>query len=204
MPISWPWNTGRPWWPDWVISAIDGPSRSARNSSKFLERVEVGVGPEQVHDARAHETLEPALELLAFRSGLREAGREDHRELRLALEHLFERVDSATGQDDREVEVAGDVENRLVHLMAEHRLVLGVHRVEGGAVLARPRVELARHGGVGLGGLLRRADHRDRLGVQEGVEVDGAQPERTPRDVERWGGDFSGHAGLRADGDREV
>ena len=135
MPISWPWNTGRPWWPDCVISAIDGPSRSSRNSSNALRFV---FGPSRRTSPDSHEPFEALLELLALGAGLGEAGREDHRELGLALQHLLERVDGAAGEDDREVEVAGDVEDRLVTRVAEHGLVLGVHGVERGAVLRAP------------------------------------------------------------------
>ena len=39
MPISCPWNTGRPWWPLWVISAIALPGRSSRKTSNALRLV---------------------------------------------------------------------------------------------------------------------------------------------------------------------
>ena len=152
-----------------------------------LERVEVRVRAEQPHVARLHEVGEALLELLALLAGLGEAGGEDHRELRLALQHLLERVDGPAGEDDREVELARDVEDRLVDRVPEHGLVLGVHRVERRAVVGGPLRELAGHRGVGLARLLRRADHRDRLRVQEHVEVDVAQRERPPRDVDRQG-----------------
>ncbi len=172
--------------------------RAFEVGAEVLERVQVRVRAEQVHIARPHEGLEPAFELLALLAGLGEAGREDHRELRLALQDFLERVDGASGEDDHEVEVAGDVEHRLVALVPEHRVVLRVHRIERGAVLARPRVELAGHRGVGLRRLLRRADQRDRFRVQERVEVDGAQLERSPGDVEFGEPEFG--VGMRAPG----
>lgn len=39
IPSSWRAKTGRPWWPDWVIRAIAGPSRSSRKFSKALRLV---------------------------------------------------------------------------------------------------------------------------------------------------------------------
>ena len=136
MPSSWPWNTGRPWWPDWVTSAIDGPARSSRNCSNALRFV---LGPSRRTSPLWTRSVRRASRLLALLAGLGEAGGEDHRELGLAGEDLFEGVDGLAGEDDREVDVAGDVEDRLVDLVAEHRLVGGVHRVEGGAVLLGPR-----------------------------------------------------------------
>src|SRR3954447_14549866 len=42
MPSSWRAKTGRPWWPDWVMRAIPGPSRSSRNVEKAFRLV---LGP---------------------------------------------------------------------------------------------------------------------------------------------------------------
>ena len=101
--------------------------------------------------------------------------------------------------------LARHVEDRLVASVAEHRLVLGVHRIERGAVLLCPGAELARHRGVRLRRLFRRADHGDRLGMQERVEIDRAQAERASRNVEIRDIELlAGHAGLRAGDDREV
>ena len=60
------------------------------------------------------------------------------------------------------------------------------------AVVARPGAELPGHRAVRLRRLLGCADHGDRPGVQERVEIDRAQAERPPRDVELFG---AGHAG---------
>jgi hypothetical protein len=42
IPISWPWNTGRPWWPLWVMRAMALPGRSSRKTSNALRLV---LGP---------------------------------------------------------------------------------------------------------------------------------------------------------------
>ena len=42
MPISWPWKTGRPWWPLWVMRAMALPGRSSRKTSNALRLV---LGP---------------------------------------------------------------------------------------------------------------------------------------------------------------
>ena len=121
MPISWPWNTGRPWWPDCVI---ERDRRAFEVVAEVLERVEVRVRAEQADVADLHEAGEAVLELLALGAGLGEAGREDHRELRPCARSTSSKVSTgAAGEDDREVEVAGDVEDRLVTRVAEHRLV---------------------------------------------------------------------------------
>ncbi len=148
--------------------------------AELLERVQVRVRAEQPHVATAHETLEPALTFLALGSRLGESRREDHRELRLAPQHLLECFLGATCEDDREIDVAGDVEDRWVTRVAKHRFALGVHRIERGAVLLRPLRELARHRRVGLRRLIRRADDGDGLRVEEGADVDVAQAERAP------------------------
>ena len=59
-----------------------GPSRSSRKSSNALRFV---LGPSRRTSPAATSFVEPALELLALLAGLGEAGREDHRELGLAL-----------------------------------------------------------------------------------------------------------------------
>ncbi len=91
------------------MSAIDGPSRSSRKSSNALRFV---FGPSRRTSPLSHERLERAARRFLPSAPVSEKpGREDHRELRLALQHLLERVDSAaTGEDDREVDVAGNVE----------------------------------------------------------------------------------------------
>ena len=38
-PIVWAWNSGRPWWPDWVMSAMRFPATSSRKVSKALRFV---------------------------------------------------------------------------------------------------------------------------------------------------------------------
>ena len=171
--------------------------------AELLERVEVRVGAEQPHIAAAHELLEPAFALRALGAGLGETGREDHRELGLAPQHLFEGLLGATGEDDREVDVARDVEHRLETGMPEHGLALRVHGIERRAVLLRPLREFACHRAVRFGGLLRRADQGDGLGVQERADVDVAQVQRASRhvDVERvaiWRG------GRRSSGRRRL
>ena len=57
MPSSWRAKTGRPWWPDWVISAIAGPSRSSRKRSKALRLV---LGPSSRSPERLDGGREPA------------------------------------------------------------------------------------------------------------------------------------------------
>ena len=137
--------------------------RALEVGAEILERVEVGVGPEQAHVAAAHQSLESPLTAFALGAGLREPGREDHRELGLAPQHLLERLLRPSGEDDREVDVARDVEHRLVAPVPEHRFSLRVHGIEGRPVLLGPLRELARHRGVGLRRLLGRADQGDRL-----------------------------------------
>ena len=167
--------------------------------AEVLERVEVRVRSEQPHVAALHERFEVPFALLALGAGLGESGREDHRELRLAPQHFLEGLFGPAGQDDREIEVAGDVEHRLVTRVSEHRFALGVHRIERRPVLLRPLRELARHRGVGLRGLIRRADHRDRLRVQERADVDVAQMERPP-DTSTRRRDVGGRRRRAADG----
>ena len=67
-PSSWAWNTGRPWWPDWVMSAILGPGRSSRNVSKALRFV-LGpsrwVDPEAIRSSSRCCSASPALPVSA-------------------------------------------------------------------------------------------------------------------------------------------
>ena len=80
MPRSWAWKIGRPWWP----ALGDERDALAREVvAERLERVEVGVRPEQVGVADARRSrVEPLLQRLALGADLGEAGGEDHREAR--------------------------------------------------------------------------------------------------------------------------
>ena len=100
------------------------------------EGVEVGVGAEQAGVAAAREPREPGLEHLAGGADLREPGREDDRELRLLVHRLLEVVDDpfGTGEQHREIDVAGHVANRRVRGHTLHFRVRRGHRVEGRAV----------------------------------------------------------------------
>ena len=86
--------------------------RAGQIGAELGERVQVGVGPEQAGVARGDELGEAGLELLAFGSGLGEAGREDHGEPGAALDDLLERVDRPAGEDHGQVEVAGHLGDR--------------------------------------------------------------------------------------------
>src|SRR5256885_12102201 len=55
--------------------------------------------PEQAYVPAAHELGEARLARFAAGAGLREAGREDHRELGLALQHFLERFLGARSEE---------------------------------------------------------------------------------------------------------
>ena len=136
IPISWPWNTG----PALVARLRDrarstGPSRSARNSSNALRFV---FGPSRRTSPDRTSPSRRASSFLPSGPVSEKPAAKITANFGLRCEHLLERVDRAAGEDDHEVEVAGHVEDRLVARVAEHRLVLGVHRVERGAVLGAP------------------------------------------------------------------
>src|SRR5262249_17786123 len=122
--------------------------------AELLERVEVRVRPEQVNVTARDQLRQALLALLALGAGLREARRENHREARFALQHFLERVLGAPGEDDRKVEIAGYIEDRAIATVSEHRLVLGMYRIERRAVRPCPLIELPCHRGVRFGRLL--------------------------------------------------
>ncbi len=70
-----------------------------------LERVEVGVGSEQVRVAGGDQVLEALLQCLAIGADLVEPGGEDHREAWLLLEHGLEHLDGLADEDHGQVEI---------------------------------------------------------------------------------------------------
>ena len=204
MPISWPWNTGRPWWPDWVI---ERDRRAVEVGAEVLERVEVRVRAEQAHVADAHELVEAALRASRpRRRSPRSRPRRSPRTWPCAAAPLRTCRLGAAGEDDREVDVAGDVEDRLVAPGGRAR-----SRTRGAPGRTSRRAARAHASNLrviavfGLRRLLRRADHGDRLRVQERVEVDVAQAAAVGprRRAGEWRRHSARHAGSGADGDRE-
>jgi hypothetical protein len=153
----------------------DERDRRAREVvAEVLERVQVRVRPQQAGVGAPHEVVEAGFERLALAADLREPGGEDHRERRLPLHDLLERVDRLAREDDGEVDVARDVEHRAVAARADDGVVLGVHGIEGGTVAIGPPLELVRHRRVGLARRLGSADDRHRPRMEEAIEVDGS------------------------------
>ena len=90
-----------------LVAALgdEGDRRPGEVVAERLERVEVGVRPEQVGARRSRPGRSSrSWSGLAVRAGLGEAGREDHREPGLLLEHRLEHVDGVADQDDGEVD----------------------------------------------------------------------------------------------------
>ncbi len=106
-----------------VLGLEDGPALVARLGdqgdplarqvvAERLERVEVGVGPEQAGVRAVDDVAQPRLLRLAVRAGLGEAGGEDDREPRLLVEDRLERLDGVAGEDHGEVDVVVDIVDR--------------------------------------------------------------------------------------------
>ncbi len=102
MPRSWAWKMGRPWCPDWVISATFRPATSSRNSSKALRLV---LGPSRWVDDDSTSAASVGLQRLAVGTHLGEAGGEDHRVPRRLGLHRLEALDGVAGEDHGEVDV---------------------------------------------------------------------------------------------------
>ena len=162
----------------------EGDGRPGQVVAERLEGVEVRVRPEQVRGAAVDELLQAPLELGARRARLGEAGGEDDGEGGTLLEDGLVHADRVTDEDDRQVDVVVDVEDRVGARVAVDRVVLGMDRVEGGARRLAPRLDLAPHRRVGLAPGVRGTDDGDGLGVQEAVEVHVAQPDRPAGGVE--------------------
>ncbi len=182
IPISWPWNTGRPWCPLWVISAMAGPGRSSRNTSNALRFV---FGPSRWSVSGLDDPLHLRLDPLALRANLGEPCREDDGELRPGRYRVAEDGKRVSDEDGDEIELLVDVGQRLHRRAPGHDGAVRVHVVHGGAAGFGPGGDL--HGqsrvrpGVGVG----RPDDRHPLRTEERVEVDVAQRGRTAGDVER-------------------
>ena len=169
-PRSWDWKTGRPWWPDWVI---DREAGTAVRLVERLEGIEVRVGAEEVGVGGLDHLGQHTLALDALAADLGEARAEDDRELRLGRGHLFEGVDGVPHEDD------GEVDRATGHVVdgghAHEPVELGplrVDRRDGGAERVGPGPQLAPHARGGAPGRVGGADHGDRAGAEEGVEVD--------------------------------
>ncbi len=150
-----------------------------------LERVQVGVGTEQVCVAGGDQVLEALLQSLAFGADLVETGGEDDGEPWLLLEHGLEHLDGLADEDDRQVEIAGNIGDRGVALHAVDLVLVRIHRIDRGARVLTPGTDLPPHGGVGSTACVGRADHGDALRVEEDVEIEIAQGGRAAGDVER-------------------
>ncbi len=153
-----------------------------------LERVEVGVGPEQVGVAGGHQLLQSLLQCLSLLAQLRESGGEDHRESRLLLQHGLEHVDGCAHQDGGQIHLTGDVEDARVALDPVDRLPFGVDRDHLGVELLPPVADLAPHGVVGPAAVgQRRSPPHGRAGRRCQGRCRAAPPDaRSDRFVVPW------------------
>ena len=183
MPISWPWNTGRPWWPDWVI---ERDRRAFEVGAEVLERVEVRVRAEQAHVAALHELVEPLLELLA-----RPCPVSEKPAAKITANFALRCSTSSNVSTARPVRMIA--RSRSPGTSNDRRVALvrrAPSRTRGAPGRTSRRAASAHASNLrviavfGLRRLLGRADHRDRLRVQERVEVDVAQRERAAGDVD--------------------
>ena len=162
----------------------DEGDRLAGQVVEHLEGVEVGVGADQMDLARLDELVELLLPGLALATDFGEPGGEDHREAGLLLDGLLEGRHGVAHEDDGDVDVVVDVEDRAGAGHAVDGVLVGVDGVHGGAEGLAPRPDLPVHRGVGALAAVRRADHRQGPWTEEHVERHRARLDRPAGDVE--------------------
>ena len=141
-----------------------GPSRSSRNVSNTLRFV---FGPSRRVSPRRDELARAAARSFSPSSPVSEKPAAKITANGLLLQHLLEGVDGVAGEDDREVDVAGHVEDRAVAREAVDRVAVRVHREERGAVPS-PQARNFRHIAVLGCGPCRRRRSRRSSRVEEG------------------------------------
>ena len=152
-----------------------------------LEGVEIGVGPQEVDVAAGDELGHLGLEALTLPAHLGESGGEDDGELGLLLDGPLQGPHRVPGQDDGQVDVAGNIGQARKAGQAVDLGPVGVDGMEGGTGCLGPGPHLAGHGRVGPPRSVGGADDGHRPGTEEHVQVDGAKGDGSPGDVELTG-----------------
>ena len=182
MPISWPWKTGRPWWPLWVIRAMALPGRSSRKTSKALRLV---LGPSTW---RSPLSMISSISSWSFSpSAPTSANPAAKTTANLALAATASRR-MGSGSPTRMATRSSrsvDVGQGLGAGPARDFAAVGVDVVDRGPALLGPDGDLLGQRRVRAGVGVRRPDHGDPLGAEERIEVDLAEGDRPARDVEQ-------------------
>ncbi len=161
-----------------------GDGRSFEVGAELLEGVEVGVRAEQPQPGPTDGRGQPFLRGGARRAGLREPGGEDDREFDLGLGQFLEHRKGVGDQQHREIDRLGQVGDGRSAGDAEDGGAARVHRMEPGADPLGPGEQLPGDTGVGAALGVRGADHGDRLGPEEAVQIGYVGVQRTSADVE--------------------
>ncbi len=181
IPISCPWKTG----PALVAALGDEGDRLARELvAEDLERVEVGVGPEDVQVPAGDDPLHLVLQPLALGPHLGEPGGEDDGELRAGRHGVTQDRQRLSDEDGHQVQLLLDVRQRLGAGPPRHLGPVRVDEVDRGAALLGPGGDLLGQCRVrpcvGVGG----SHDGHPPGAEERVQVDGAERGRPAGDVQ--------------------
>ena len=181
IPISWPWNTGRPWWPLWVMRAMALPGRSSRKTSNALRLV---LGPRTWSSPLAMICSISSWRRRTLRPNLGKAGREHHREFGSGGDRVPQDGQRLADEDGHQVQRLLDVGQCLGAGPARHHGPVGVDEVHRGTAFLGPHGDLLGQRSVGSCIGVGRAHDGHSLGAEEGVEIDGAEGGRAAGDIQ--------------------
>lgn len=180
-----------------MIRAI---SRPVEVVPERLERVEVGVRPEQPQPRPLHRGRQPCLGGGALFAGLGESGGEGDRELHLGLPEFLDHRERVADQQHRQIDLLGQVRDGRGAGAAEDGLPGGVDRVQACPDPLGPGDQLPGDAGTGPALGVGCPDDGDGLGPEEPVQVGHGRVQRAAADVEiafRGGGRHAVDGGVR-------